>query len=137
MAFITPTGHYEYLVRPPQRFLHRFVIVYIDDILIFSRFESEHPQYVMRVLQRPHEFQLFLKAEKCSFYQKSVKFLGYIIDQIDLILDKQGESLHHFHLACTNHNQRASAISGFCKFLQEISALPQSSYIQIQNSCLW
>ncbi|KAK3573744.1 hypothetical protein QTP86_032542, partial [Hemibagrus guttatus] len=104
-AFITPTGHYEYLVMPYglanapsvfqnfihevlREFLHRFVLVYIDDILIYSRNMAEHRHHVAEVLERLREFQLFLKAEKCSFHQPSVQFLGYKIDSSGIQMDE-------------------------------------------------
>ncbi|KAL0150076.1 hypothetical protein M9458_054735, partial [Cirrhinus mrigala] len=104
-AFVTPTGHYEYLVmsyglvNAPsvfqnfihevlQEFLHRFVIVYIDDILIYSRSEAEHRHHVVEVLQKLREHQLYLKAEKCSFHQPSIHFLGYIIDRHGVRMDE-------------------------------------------------
>ncbi|KAG1941502.1 retrotransposable element [Pimephales promelas] len=84
-AFITPAGHYE-LSNVPAVFqgfmneifrdlLHRFVIVYIDDILIYSSSLPEHHQHVKVVLQRLREHQLFLKLEKCEFHQESIQFL--------------------------------------------------------------
>ncbi|KAL0152770.1 hypothetical protein M9458_052493 [Cirrhinus mrigala] len=95
-AFITPSGHYEYRVMPYglanspsvfqnfmneifRDFLHHFVIVYIDDILIYSHDLQEHRSHVLQVLQRLCEHQLFLKLEKCEFHQSSVSFLGYVI----------------------------------------------------------
>ncbi|KAK3520635.1 hypothetical protein QTP70_029419 [Hemibagrus guttatus] len=104
-AFVMPTGHYEYLVMPYglanapsvfqdfihevlREFLHRFVLVYIDDILIYSRNLAEHRHHVAEVLKRLREFQLFLKAEKCSFHQPSVQFLGYNIDSSGIRMDK-------------------------------------------------
>ncbi|KAK3550114.1 hypothetical protein QTP86_020669 [Hemibagrus guttatus] len=92
-AFVTPTGHYEYLVMPYglvnapsvfqdfmhevlREFLHKSVLVYIDDILIYSRSMADHRQHVADVLQRLRDYQLFLKAEKCTFHQPSVQFLG-------------------------------------------------------------
>ncbi len=71
-----------------REFLHRFVLVYIDDILIYSRSWAEHRQHVAEVLQRLKEHELFLKAEKCSFHQSSVNFLGYHIDQNGVRMDK-------------------------------------------------
>ncbi len=87
-AFVTPTGHYEYRVMPYglvnapsvfqgfmhevlREFLHQFVIVYIDDILIYSQSLAEHRQHVAEALQRLREFQLYLKAEKCTFHQST------------------------------------------------------------------
>ncbi|KAK3524883.1 hypothetical protein QTP86_011081 [Hemibagrus guttatus] len=104
-AFITPTGHYEYLVMPYglanapsvfqdfihevlREFLHRFVLVYILDILIYSRNLAEHRQHLAKVLERLRKFQLFLKAEKCSFHQTSVQFLGYQIDSSGIKMDE-------------------------------------------------
>ncbi|KAK3507585.1 hypothetical protein QTP70_029521 [Hemibagrus guttatus] len=104
-AFVTPTGHYEYLVMPYgltnapsvfqdfihevlREFLHRFVLVYIDDILIYSRDLAEHRHHVAEVLKRLREFQLFLKAEKCSFHQLSVQFLSYNIDSNGIRMDE-------------------------------------------------
>ncbi|KAI2654828.1 Transposon Tf2-9 polyprotein [Labeo rohita] len=71
-----------------REFLHRFVIVYIDDILIYSRSEAEHGHHVAEVLQKLREHQLYLKAEKCSFHQPSIHFLGYIIDRLGVRMDE-------------------------------------------------
>ncbi len=96
MAFITPSGHYEYLVMPYglsnapsvfqefmnevfREFLHRSVIVYLDDILIYSRNLADHRHHVAQVLQKLRQFHLYLKLEKCEFHRPTVQFLGYII----------------------------------------------------------
>ncbi len=96
-AFVTPNGHYEYLIMPYglvnnpsvfqdfmhevlREYLHHFVLVYINDILIYTRSLAEHRHHVAEVLQRLRQLRLFLKAEKCSFHQPSVQFLDYHID---------------------------------------------------------
>ncbi|KAK3560466.1 hypothetical protein QTP86_009626 [Hemibagrus guttatus] len=66
----------------------RFVLVYIDDILIYSRNLAEHRQHIAKVLECLRKFQLFLKAEKCSFHQPSVQFLGYKIDSNGIQMDE-------------------------------------------------
>ncbi|KAI4805924.1 hypothetical protein KUCAC02_010517 [Chaenocephalus aceratus] len=103
-AFNTPRGHFEYLVMPfgltnaPGVFqamindvlrdmLNRFVFVYLDDILIFSRTLQEHVQHVRLVLQRLLENRLYVKAEKCEFHASSVSFLGFIVDKGQLRTD--------------------------------------------------
>ena len=53
------------------------VVVYIDDILIYSVTRPEHVSLVRRVLGRLLEHDLYVKAEKCVLFQKSVSFLGY------------------------------------------------------------
>lgn len=96
-AFNTPLGHIEYLVMPfglknapaifqalvndvHRDFLNRFVFVYFDDILIFSKSPAEHILQVRQVLQCLLENKLFVKAEKCDFHSNTVSFLGYIIE---------------------------------------------------------
>ncbi|KAK3553874.1 hypothetical protein QTP70_012711 [Hemibagrus guttatus] len=105
-TFVTPTGHYEYLVMPYglanapsvfqdfmhevlRDFLHKFVVVYIDDILIYSRSMADHQCHVAEVLHRLRDYNLFLKAEKCLFHQPSVQFLGYVIDRSGVCMDEK------------------------------------------------
>ncbi|KAL0148420.1 hypothetical protein M9458_056230 [Cirrhinus mrigala] len=103
-AFVTPSGHYEYRVMPyglansPSIFqnfmneifrdmLHQFVVVYIDDILIYSNDLSSHISHVKQVLQRLRKYQLYLKGEKCEFHQDRVQFLGYYISPEGIEMD--------------------------------------------------
>ncbi|KAI2646340.1 Transposon Tf2-9 polyprotein [Labeo rohita] len=66
-------------------FLNKFVIAYIDDILIYSMSEAEHIHQVRTVLSRLLENQLYVKAEKCEFIQTS--FLGYHISHQGVRMD--------------------------------------------------
>ncbi len=59
--------------------LNRGVIVYIDNILIYSTSLEDHIKQVRAVLRRLIDHQLYAKAEKCEFHQESVSFLGYVI----------------------------------------------------------
>ncbi|KAK3565245.1 hypothetical protein QTP86_001581 [Hemibagrus guttatus] len=109
-AFMTPTGHYEYrvmaygLANAPSAFqdfmhevlrdfLHKFVVVYIDDILIYSRSMADHQRHVAEVLHRLRDYDLFLKAEKCLFHQPTVQFLGYVIDRSGVRMDEKKVTL--------------------------------------------
>ena len=67
--------------------IDKFVFVYIDDILIFSRNLVEHVTHVRSVLRRLLDNSLFVKAEKCEFHAPSVTFLGYIIAKDSLQMD--------------------------------------------------
>jgi hypothetical protein len=60
-------------------FLGKFVVVYFDDILIFSRSVQEHLSYVEQVLKVLRAEQLYINKDKCSFMRKSAKFLGFTI----------------------------------------------------------
>ena len=103
-AFRTRYGHFEYRVMPfgltnapasfqallnsvLRQFLDKFVVVYLDDILIFSKTLAEHVQHVRKVLQKLRENKLFVKLEKCVFHAKEVDFLGYIVSREGIRMD--------------------------------------------------
>ena len=105
-AFRTRYGHYEYLVMPfglcnaPATFQHFvndvfrdfldiFVIVYLDDILIFSRSLEEHRGHVCKVLDRLRQHSLYAKAEKCEFEQQTIQFLGLVISPTGIEMDQK------------------------------------------------
>lgn len=67
--------------------LNRFIFVYIDDILIFTKTVEEHIQQDRAVLLRLCEHSLFVKAKKCKFHSASVSFLGYVISPGNIQMD--------------------------------------------------
>ena len=95
MAFVTPFGKYEFnmvpfgLVQAPAYFqalinkvlkgLHKFVVTYLDDIIIFSKTEKEHLEHLRIILQRLKEAGLKLKSSKCDFMKKQIQYLGHLI----------------------------------------------------------
>jgi hypothetical protein len=96
-AFRVPFGHYEFLVLPfgltnaPATFQRMmndvfhdfiaegFVIVYLDDVLIYSKTEDEHKTHLHCVFTRLREHQLFAKRKKCTFFQPELQYLGFIV----------------------------------------------------------
>ena len=62
-------------------YLDQFIIVFIDDILIYSKSEEEHEEHVRIALQTLRDHRLYAKFSKCEFWQKEVKFLGHVISQ--------------------------------------------------------
>jgi len=63
------------------------VMVYLDDILIFTKTEEEHAQVVRRVLQVLKENKLFLCPEKCEFYKQWIEYLGLVISENEVSMD--------------------------------------------------
>jgi transposase InsO family protein len=95
-AFRTRYGLFEYLVMPfgltncpatfqrhinsvLRQFIDRFVVVYLDDILIYSNNLEEHRSHVRQVLQTLREHDLYAKVEKCEFHVTKVDYLGFVI----------------------------------------------------------
>ncbi|KAA3466638.1 ty3-gypsy retrotransposon protein [Gossypium australe] len=102
--FRTRYGHYEFLVIPfgltntPaifmdlinrifRSYLDRFVVVFIDDILIYLRDESEHAEHLRIVLQTLRDKQLYAKFNKCEFWLREVGFLGHIVSAEALLTE--------------------------------------------------
>ncbi|KAK3539842.1 hypothetical protein QTP70_013418 [Hemibagrus guttatus] len=71
-----------------QDMLHRFVIVYIDDILIYSSNLSDHTDHVQQVLNQLHHYHLYLKLEKCEFHQPTIQFFGCVISPEGIQMDR-------------------------------------------------
>ncbi|WVZ58351.1 hypothetical protein U9M48_008630 [Paspalum notatum var. saurae] len=103
-AFTTKYGLYEYtvmsfgLTNAPAYFmqlmnsvfmdyLDKFVVVFIDDILIYSKTEAEHEEHLRLVLQRLREHKLYTKLSKCKFWIDEVPFLGHIISKGGIAVD--------------------------------------------------
>jgi hypothetical protein len=70
-----------------MEYLDKFVIVFIDDILIFSKNEEEHDKHLRLVLQKLKENQLYAKLNKCEFWLEEVSFLGHIISEGGISID--------------------------------------------------
>jgi hypothetical protein len=105
-TFRTRYGHYEFtmvsfgLTNAPDVFmclmngvfrdyLDKFVIVFLDDILVYSKSEEEHEQHLRMVLQVLKEHQLYAKLNKCSFYQRQIHYMGHIISEEGVVVDPE------------------------------------------------
>ena len=105
-AFRTRYGHYEFLVmsfgltnapaafmdlmnRVFKQFIDQFVIVFIDDILIYSKSREEHEQHLRSVLQTLREHQLYGKFSKSEFWLERVAFLGHVVSRNGIEVDPQ------------------------------------------------
>ena len=70
-----------------KTYLEKFVIVFIDDILIYSRSREEHIEHLRTVLSTLAEHRLYAKFSKCKFWLNSVQFLGHVISKERLSID--------------------------------------------------
>jgi hypothetical protein len=70
-----------------MEYLNRFVMVFIDDILIYSKSESDHEQHLRLVLHKLRDNQLYAKFSKCEFWIDKVPFLGHIISNGGIAVD--------------------------------------------------
>ncbi|KAL4026376.1 hypothetical protein IC575_014805 [Cucumis melo] len=103
-AFRSRYGHYEFIVmsfgltnapavfmdlmnRVFREFLDTFVIVFIDDILIYSKTEAEHEEHLRMVLQTLRDNKLYAKFSKCEFWLKQVSFLGHVVSKAGVSVD--------------------------------------------------
>jgi hypothetical protein len=103
-TFSTRYGLYEYLVmsygltNAPTYFMYlmnsvfmpeldKFVVVFIDHILVYSKSKEEHAGHLHVVLQRLREHHLYAKLSKCDFWLKGIKFLGHTISQAGIAVD--------------------------------------------------
>ena len=103
-AFRTRYGHYEFLVmsfgltnapaafmdmmnRIFKQYLDKFVVVFIDDILVYSKTEEEHAEHLRLVLEILRKEQLYAKFLKCEFWLERVQFLGHVINKEGISVD--------------------------------------------------
>ncbi|GJZ20370.1 putative reverse transcriptase domain-containing protein [Tanacetum coccineum] len=103
-AFRTRYGHYEFRVMPfgltnapavfmdlmnrvCKPYLDKFVIVFIDDILIYSHNEKEHEEHLKTILELLKKEELYAKFSKCEFWINTVKFLRHVIDNSGIHVD--------------------------------------------------
>jgi hypothetical protein len=70
-----------------MEYLDKFVVVFIDDVLVYSRNEEEHMEHLHLVLQKLREHQLYPKLSKCEFWLKQFSLLGHIILEGGISLD--------------------------------------------------
>jgi hypothetical protein len=158
-TFRTSYGHYEFTVvsfglsNTPVVFMflmngvfrdyqNKFVIVFLDDILVYSKSEEENEQYLRMVLQVPREHQLYAKLRKCSFYQEEIHYLGHIISKDGIAIDPKNIEAIREWLALKNVTKVRSfmSLNGYYKrFITRFSRIahPITSLQRNEKKFLW
>ncbi|KAL3523596.1 hypothetical protein ACH5RR_016430 [Cinchona calisaya] len=158
-AFRTRYGHYEFLVMPfgltnaPAAFmdlmnrvfkpyLDQFVIVFIDDILVYSKTKEEHQDHLRTVLGILRKEKLYAKFSKCEFWLKSIAFLGHVISEHGVSADpKKIEAIVDWHRPTNVTKVRSFlGLAGYYrKFVEGFSviAIPLTRLTQKRSKFEW
>ncbi|WVZ97626.1 hypothetical protein U9M48_043144 [Paspalum notatum var. saurae] len=143
-AFSTRYGLYEYLVmsfgltNAPAFFMYlmnsvfmnkldKFVVVFIDDILVYSKNEQEHEEHLRIVLSHLREHKLYAKFGKCSFWLKEVPFLGHILSAKGVAVDPKEGGRYAELEAATNLGYYRRFIKDFSRISKPMTALTQKN----------
>jgi hypothetical protein len=158
-AFRTRYGLYEYtvmsfgLTNAPAYFMYlvnkvfmeyldRFVIVFIDDILIFSKTMEEHEGHIRLVLEKLRSNQLYAKFSKCEFWLTEVAFLGHVISTGGVSVDpgKVKDVLNWMPPTTVSEIQSFLALAGYYRrFIKDFSkiAKPMTKLLEKNNAFEW
>ncbi|WVZ59005.1 hypothetical protein U9M48_009215 [Paspalum notatum var. saurae] len=158
-AFSTRYGLYEYLVmsfgltNAPAFFMYmmnsvfmneldKFVVVLMDDILVYSKSEEEHKEHLRTVLTRLKEHQLYAKFSKCAFWLREVSFLGHILSEKGVAVDpsKVEDVLNWKQPETVIEIRSFLGLAGYYRrFIQDFSktAKPMTSLTKKNAKYLW
>ncbi|KAL0360361.1 UNVERIFIED_CONTAM: Retrovirus-related Pol polyprotein from transposon [Sesamum radiatum] len=94
--------------RWPQGFFDEFVVVYLDDIIIYSRTLVEHVEHLLQVLARLRQYELYAKVSKCSCAQETISFLGHIVERGRIRMDpKKVQAIEEWQPPSVVHDLRS------------------------------
>ena len=82
-----PTAFMDLMHKVFQPYLDQFIVVFVDDILIYSQSEEEHEDHLRIVLQALREHQLYARCNKCEFWLTEVRFLGHVVSASGVLVD--------------------------------------------------
>jgi hypothetical protein len=158
-AFRTPFGHFQFkvlieaLTKVPATFqtvmnsilhpyIRNFVVVYIDDILIFSKTEAEHQAHVRLVLKVLKREKFYICKVKSSFAQKEIKYLGHIVNEQGIRPDpKKVEAVQTWPVPKNVHDVKSclGLVNYFRKFIEHYSeiAMPLTNLTKKSHPWVW
>lgn len=158
-AFRTPFGHYEFLVmtfgftNAPATFqslmndvfrphLYKWVVIYLDDILIFSRTQEEHLTHLRAALEILRTNKLYAKRSKCEFLKDEVEYLGHVVKNGTVGMDpRKVEAVLNWERPSNIRGIRAfiGLASYYRKFIKDFSkiATPLTNLLRGKTPFIW
>jgi hypothetical protein len=122
--------------------LDKFVVVFIDDILIYSKNEEEHAQHIQIVLTCLREHQLYAKFSKCTFWLEEIQFLGHVLSANGIVVDpSKVKDILEWKTPTTVHQVRSflGLASYYHRFILDFSKLmkPITSLLKNDTKFNW
>jgi hypothetical protein len=122
--------------------LDKFVVVFIDDILVYSKNEKDHKEHLRIVLTRLRDHKLYSKFSKCEFQLKKVPFLGHILSENEVSVDpsKVQEVMDWKTPTTVSEVRSFLGLAGYyCRFIPDFSkiAKPMTSLLQKDHEFVW
>jgi hypothetical protein len=136
-------AHFTYLMNSVfMSELDKFVVVFIDDILIYSKNEDEHAQHLRIVLTRLREHQLYAKFSKCAFWLEEIQFLGHVLSAKGIAVDpSKVKDILEWNPLTTIHQVRSFlGLAGYYRrFISDFSKLvkPITSLLKNDTNFNW
>lgn len=122
-----------------KEFIGKFVIVYLDDILIFSKTKEEHFRHVRIVFEKLQQNKLLINLKKCAFFQREQVYLGFVIAEKELKMDPEKVAaiisrpsprslfeVRSFHGLASFYHKFIRYFSGICALMLDI--IKKASY---------
>jgi hypothetical protein len=125
-----------------MEYLDKFVVVFIDDILIFFKMEEEHEKYLRLVLEKLRSNQLYAKFSKCEFWLTEVAFLGHVISTVGVSVDpgKVKDVLNWMPPTSASEIQSFLGLAGYYRrFIKDFSKLakPMMKLLEKNKAFEW
>jgi hypothetical protein len=158
-VFRTRYRHYELLVmsfgltnvpavfmnlmnRVCKPYLDRFVIVFIDDILVYSRTAQEHEEHLRTLLELLRKEKLYVKFSKCEFWLREVEFLGHVMNENGIMVDlAKDEAVMKWETPrkATEIRRFLGLVGYYRRFIQDFSkiATPPTALMQKNVKFVW
>jgi hypothetical protein len=125
-----------------MEYLDKFVVVFIDDILVYSRNEEEHEEHLRLVLQKLRENQLYAKLSKCEFWPSEISFLDHVItgEGIAVDLEKVRDVLNWKPPTTVSEIRSFLGLAGYYRrFIEGFSKImkPLTSLLEKEKKFIW